>query len=125
MLNVQTLDDLWEAYENYSNTSIKQKKLDEYLWRTYLQPSFGTKRPEGIKNLDILLFQRKLLQKLSPQTTLHTLSLLRRIFNKSRMWDIYQGEIPLFEMPKFDNRRVRFLAPGEADLLFSILSSHS
>ena len=102
-----------------------KKKLDAYLWRSYLYPSFGVERPETIKSLSVLLFKNKLLQTLSPQTTNHCLSLLRRIFKKNQMWDLYRGEIPHFDMPKFDNRRIRFLTPEEVDVLLFQLRSRS
>ena len=53
---------------------------------------------------------------LSPQTVYHCLSLLRRVLNKACEWknDIYG--VPNFKnvMPKFDNRRQRYLDNEEA-----------
>lgn len=49
------------------------------------------------------------------------MSLLRRILRKALSLELYEGKLPLFIMPKFDNKRLRYLSLSEADLLLSSL----
>lgn len=62
---------------------------------------------------------------LSQQTIYHCLSLLRRILRKAPSLELYEGRLPLFAMPKFDNKRLRYLSPVEADLLLSSLQAEA
>ena len=69
MLVIQTLNDLWKNYSTYSSAGVKQKKLDYYLWSHFLRPSFATKDPEVVSNLDILLLRVLHKELLAPEYT--------------------------------------------------------
>ena len=62
---------------------------------------------------------------LGPQSILLCLSLLRRVLRRAGQLEMYPGPVPYFEMPKFDNKRVRFLNQDEAKTLLLNLSVRS
>jgi integrase len=81
---------------------------------------------EEVNSLRVLHFRRSLEKKaLSPQTVQHCLALLRRILRKALRLELYAGRLPHFDMPKFDNRRQRFLSTDEARRLLSHLRAGS
>ena len=60
---------------------------------------------------------------LAPKTILHTLALIRQVWNHARREGLVTGDWPGKDVkkPKFDNRRVRFLTKDEAETLFTAL----
>jgi site-specific recombinase XerD len=63
----------------------------------------------------------------APRTIQYTLSTIRAVFNFARRHDLFNGENPTgrIRMPKFDNRRMRFLTRDEADRLLKKLAETS
>lgn len=121
MLKKITLSDAWDLYKEQHPVSLKCAKVDNYFWVSYIFPILGSMELPQIKSLDLLTLRKSAEQKLSPQSVHHCLSLTRRLLRKAVQWELYQGPLPHFEMPRFDNRRMRFLTPNEAkDLLFSL-----
>ena len=81
---------------------------------------------EGVKNVQIMQLRKMLEGKsLSPQSVYHCLSLVRRVLRRAVEWELYPGPVPVFRMPKFDNRRLRFLSETEAAYLLQELSHRS
>ena len=127
---MQTVTCLAEAWELYSSTILSSSKRRSIVaetgrWNNHLAPYLGEKPISSISSLDILkvkgdLFKRKL----SPQTVYHCLSLLRRVMNRLRDWSLFDGQLPKFDMPKFDNQRLRYLTPSEAAQLLTYLRHH-
>ena len=64
-------------------------------------------------------------ENLSPQSVYHCLSLVRRVLKRAVEWELYEGPVPKFRMPKFDNRRMRFLTSDEARRLLEELKAKS
>lgn len=123
--------DLKEAFGYYDQlvlSSLTEKEIttETGRWQHRIAPFLASTPLEGIKNLQIMQLRKTLEQKgLSPQTVYHCLSLLRRILRRAVEWELYGGPIPVFRMPKFDNRRLRFLSELEAAQLLSTLSIRS
>ena len=95
-------------------------------WQHHIAPFLGNMPLEGVKNVQIMQLRKVLEGKsLSPQSVYHCLSLVRRVLRRAVEWELYAGPVPVFRMPKFDNRRLRFLSEAEAAYLLQNLSSRS
>ncbi|WP_165176896.1 site-specific integrase [Desulfovibrio sp. ZJ369] len=123
--------DLKEAFGYYDQlvlSSLTEKEIttETGRWQHHIAPFLASVPLTSIKNLQIMQLRKMLEQKgLSPQTVYHCLSLLRRILRRAVEWEFYAGPIPVFRMPKFDNRRLRFLSESEARQLLNTLRTRS
>ena len=118
------LSETWELYSSNILSSASRRSIvcETGRWKNYIAPFFTGREAANITSLDVIKFRAFLSKKqLSPQTVYHCLSLLRRILNRAKNWGLYSGELPAFEMPKFDNKRIKFLSPSEAEKLLSFL----
>lgn len=125
---VVTLAEVWELYSelNLSEATERERVTESGRWNHYLNPEFGSTPLEDIHTIDVLRFRKKLEKlQLSPQTVSHCLSLLRVLLRKAQTYEIYSGKLPHFIMPKFDNRRQRFLTQTEAQQLLEELAEKS
>jgi len=124
-----TISDAWDLYSKLilASTSSRSILTETGRWQKHVIKYFGHEfKVAEITNKKILLFRSNLIKKgLSPQTVAHCLSLLRRVLHRAQQWDIFTGKLPSFDMPKFDNKRVRFLTKTEANLLLQELSLKS
>lgn len=95
-------------------------------WEKHVSPVLGEYQLDKIRNLQILQLKKSLeAKKLSPQSVYRCLSLARRILHRAEEWELYPGPVPRFRMPKFDNRRLRFLTPHEVGQLLKKLEEVS
>lgn len=120
-----TVSDIWILYHKVklSKSTHKSQLTEIGRWTHYIEPIFGCKPISEITTLDIALLRTYLEESsrtLSPQTIYHVLSLFRRIINFALRYEVIQ-KAPLFDMPKFDNRRQRFLTKQEAQQLLTSL----
>jgi integrase len=77
----------------------------------------------NLYNDDILNFRSYLSNfSFSLKSILDYLSLFKTILIKGIKWNMITGKLPEFDMPKFDNKRVRFLNKKEACLLLNYLA---
>ncbi len=120
------LNDAFEYYKNLILSSPKQRSTEIGRWRLHIEPALGSTSLTDIKNLQIMELRKTLESKeLSPQTVSHCLSLVRRVLRRAVEWDLYPGPVPVFRMPTFDNRRMRFLSIDEAQFLLQTLNLKS
>ncbi|EHJ48864.1 integrase family protein [Solidesulfovibrio carbinoliphilus subsp. oakridgensis] len=124
-----TISDAWELYANLvlSSSPAYCIRTETGRWNNHIVKYFGsTHLVENITNKNLLSFRAALVKKrLSPQTITHCLSLLRRVLHRAQQWDLLDAKLPNFDMPKFDNKRVRFLTKSEANTLLVELSLKS
>lgn len=116
-----TLFKAWEVYRT-SRLGISTKNsinTDKYRWK-YIEKFYGNIPLSSITTMSVIEF-RNSIQHLSPQSVRHCLSLLQRIIMKVHHLELYNGKIPHFEMPRFDNKRMRFLSKKEAHFLMDTL----
>ncbi len=116
-----TLFKAWEVYRT-SRVGMATKHssdTDKYRWR-YIESFYGDIPLSDINTMRVIEF-RNSIQHLSPQSVRHCLSLLQRIIIKAHKLELYDGKIPHFEMPRFDNKRMRFLSKPEAHALMENL----
>ena len=124
------LEDAWTLYEMAVLDSSKKKSqaTETGRWRNYVAPKLGEKSIDNLTNLDLLMLPRDLEGRgLSPQTIHHCLSLLRRILRKAVEWGSFRSDasLPSFKriMPKFDNKRQRFLDDEQLSVLLDALKA--
>ena len=113
-----SLADAWEKFYNYFSSKQVIGRTDLGYWKNHIEPYFKNCLLAEITVKLLLQFTTVLESKqLSPQTIHHCLALIKRIFNKMRLLGEYSGEVPIFIMPRYDNKRIRFLTKEEANLL--------
>lgn len=120
------ISDCWTLYEGLVLSIASERSIitETKRWQKHILPYFGEySQTEEVTNKSILQFRAYLTKKrLSPQTVSHCLSLLRRVLHRAQQWELINTKIPVFDMPKFDNKRVRFLTKSEAEHLLTQLS---
>ena len=120
-----------EAFELYlelvlRSSSARAQKTEIGRWKKHLQPLLGQQPLEAISSQKVLRLEAELSKKnLAPQTVYHCLSLLRRVLNRAVEWELYSGPVPKIRMPKFNNKRMRFLSKSEAKQLLEELERRS
>lgn len=122
-----TLENAWEFYNQtvLADRTKKSQTTEVGRW-LHIQEILGEINVEDITVVDGIRIRKELQNRnLSPQSIHHCLSLLSRVISKSQKSGIYNGETIYFEMPKFDNRRIRFLSKQEAQQLLLHLRSIS
>ena len=126
---MKTISECWTLYFNLvlTNTSSRSVTTESGRWNKHILTHFDSECPaNSITSLKLLEFRTALTQKkLSPQSIRHCMSLLHRVLNRAKRWGLIATELPEFEMPKFDNKRVRFLTQKEASTLLTELAFRS
>ncbi len=114
-----------EAWEIYLETTVSKEdnlRNDRYRYNLHIVEYWNGKSLEQVKMKDILTYKKHLTEKgLSPKTIAHCLSLLRTIMYRAKQFEIFDGTIPHFTMPKYDNKRIRYLTTDEATNLLTAL----
>lgn len=113
----------------YYTTAKTQKKESSYEkeeehFRLWLEPELGKKNLKSITHLDIQRIKKKMLDaNKSPRYIQYVMATARQVWNSARRDGLVIGDSPTrsVKVPKFDNRRQRFLNPKEADLLLKKL----
>lgn len=129
MKEIRKVDEAWKFYNDFILQSFSKrcKTTETGRWKNHIAPIVGEKTIKELTIYDLLELRKSLESKnLSPQTIFHCLSLLRRILNRVVDYD-HSVQVPKFKnvMPKFDNRRLRYLSKPELDGLLNILKQKS
>jgi integrase len=115
---------IWDKYNTLclSNRSILTQKFSFLRYVNHIFPFFKSYNINNLNDIDILNFHSHLTkQNYSPQTICHYLGQFRAMLRKAKSWKLIDCELPVFELPKFDNCRCRFLSKDEASKLLSCL----
>lgn len=123
-----TFDAAWEAYNTRALNTMESAALVRRNVRLHLLPAFGGQSLSSITPLDVEKLKQRLLDaNLSPQTVVHILGHLNRIFKQTAAWGMHQLPSPLHgvKRPKVDNARTRYLTREEAGRLLSALHLRS
>jgi integrase len=112
-----------EAYLKWAFNNKRSARDDAIRFRLHLAPRLGGKKLSGITSLHLENMKESLARTLAPATVKQCLALVRQIYNKAILWNLYKGSNPVrkITMPKTDNRRIRFLSEEEATLLLDEL----
>jgi integrase len=116
--------------KKYSESNSHKKSLhdEETLIRLWVQPVIGSNRLQEVTPFDIERIKRNMLKAgRSARTVQYTFAVIRQIYNYARHRNIFNGESPTkgVNVPKFDNKRMRFLSPAEADSLLTEIKKKS
>lgn len=123
---ISTFGEAWKFYyDRWVVPYCARPENEQSRYDRHVAPIFGETPMSSIKTLDIEAFKMGLLEILSPKTVQHVLALMRSVYNKLREWEVYDGPVPLFKMPKIDNARIRFLTDKESDSLLNALKKRS
>ncbi len=123
--NSCTILEAWNLYrETKIITELNQKK-ELSLFNLHVLSYWGDIDLSQIRTRDIISYRNSLMQHLSPKSTKNCLSLLRSLYNRAKKYEIYDGNIPYFEMPRVNNERIRYLNEEEAKLLLEALYAKS
>lgn len=119
MVSIQTC---WKTCTESKTLQPSTTLKDKNRYNRHILPYWNEYDMETIKFKDILDYRRHLsIQNLSPQSIKHCLTLLRSTLRRSAQLEVFNAKIPHFEMPKIDNRRMRFLSEDEVQkLLFAL-----
>jgi integrase len=121
-----TVESAWNLYKELKLPSLRKPRTDIQVWEMHIAPYLGAKELDAVRSVDILRLRSQIEAKqLSPQSVHHVLGLLRRILRKAMQWELYPGPIPVFEMPRVQNDRTRFLTLEEAAILLTELKRRS
>ena len=112
----------------YPATKIHKKEQtyskEETHFRLWIAPVMGSKPLKEISEFDVRRISKSILDaKKAPRTAQYVMATLRQIWNQARREGLVAGDSPTrnVKIPKFDNRRQRFLSHAEADALLKML----
>ena len=121
-----------EAWDKYRELHLPQTKsrdaADDSRYKNHLRKRFGNMLLSTLGVLDLEKMRLEMRgDGYSDQTIHHCLALVRRVINKARKWGLWQGDNPVskMDMPKPDNKRMRFLSAQEAQMLLEEICCRS
>ena len=123
-----TFDQAWEAYEKRYLYTLKSAPHFRLIMNRYLLPVFGGRRLENITPLDVEKLKKQLDDHgLSPQSIVHALGYLNRIYEQTFAWGMHQLPSPTVGVsrPRVQNARTRYLTKEEASRLLEDLMHRS
>jgi integrase len=125
-----TFAQAWAAYRPISeaNKEESSNRNEEQLFRLWIAPVIGDKPLKSVSPLDLERIKKKMTAAGRSARTIHyTLAVVRQVYHTARRLDLYAGEAPTSKVkkPVEDNRRVRFLSHGEADILLAAIAKRS
>lgn len=117
-----------KIYYPTAQTSKKPEshKKENQHFKLWIQPILGNLPLKEITAFSVEKVKKKLLDAgKSPRSIQYVLGTIRQVWNQARRDRFVVGDSPTREvkLPKFDNRRQRFLSHGEADRLLADLEA--
>ena len=115
-----TIDRLWREYKSQrlDSTSLR---TDEGRYQNYIKPTFGSKEPSALIQLDVDRLRVNLLKKRKPQTVKHVLALLKRIIYFGVNKGLCEGIGFKIEMPAVHNLKTEDLTAGQLSRLLEAI----
>ena len=124
-----TFEEVFEDhYLPWARQNKKSWQREEALYRCHLKPAIGNKPLREISAFLLEGLKKQMREKgLSPRTVLYAMAVVRQVFNRARDWGLYEGESPTkqVKLPRFDNRRIRFLTPQKIHTLLEACRKRS
>lgn len=118
-----TVADAWEGYSKIAYGKKSWSREDTFF-RLWIQPTIGNRALPEVAAIHLEKIKKHMADnKMAPRSIQYSLAIIRQLFNYARKHDLFNGENPVSKvsMPKFDNRRMRFLTHDEADALLTDL----
>jgi len=110
-------EEIYFPWAETENKSFSKAKIYFYKW---IFPAIGNKKLIELTPFDFEKIKTRILQAdRAPRTVQHVLALIKAALNKARDWGFFSKDNPVskVKVPRFDNRRIRFLTPEEAHQL--------
>ncbi len=104
------------------------RRTEKGLFEKWINPVMGNIPLASLKVADVEEVRKKLNKaERAPRTVQYTLAVIRQVWNRAKLDGLVHGDPPTkgVKVPKFDNRRKRFLAECEAECLLQELKAHS
>lgn len=104
------------------------RKTEKGLFEKWIEPVMGDIPLVGLSTSNVEEVRSMLLGAgRTPRTVQYAFAVIRQVWNRARLDGLVQGDSPTkgAKVPKFDNRRVRFLYECEAECLLQELEVHS
>jgi len=119
-----------KAYYHGTKGAKKEtsRKTEKGLFENWIEPALGGIPLVSITASNVEAVRNALLQaEKTPRTVQYAFAVIRQVWNRAQLDGLVQGDSPTkgVKIPKFDNRRVRFLSESEADLVLNELEIHS
>jgi integrase len=125
-INNTTFGDFWETYKAQQHKKAMGTEQSHFdLW---LKPVLGDLPLRQIKPFHLEKVKKNLLDAgRSPRTVQYCFATFRQVWNTARIKDFVSGDSPArkVKLPKFDNKRLRFLTSEEANKLLQALAKKS
>lgn len=118
-LKQMTVNNAWEHYEKTASFK-KAFPREESIYAKWIAPHIGTLRLSEVGAIHLEQIKKEMFEALlAPRTIQYSLAIIRQLFNFAIKHDLISCENPVSKvsMPKFDNRRMRFLTQNEAEQL--------
>jgi integrase len=127
-LESETIFDV--VFKRYCESNIDKKSLhdESTLIRLWVEPVVKGKRLDEITSFHIERIKRDMTKAgRAVRSIQYTFAIIRQVFNYAKRMKIYNGESPTkaVKLPKFDNKRKRFLSVDEANALLEEIKKHS
>jgi len=126
--NITLNDYFYKTY--YPDAKINKKESsyahEETHFRLWIDPVAGGKPIKDLSEFDARRIVKSILDAgKKPRTAQYVMATLRQVWNKARRGKLVSGDSPTrnVKIPKYDNRRQRFLNHNEADLLLDALKA--
>ncbi len=116
-----TIKRLWVEYRAANEHKRRIALVDDYRYRMYLEPAFGSKEPSEIDPLSIDRLRVKMSKTRKPATVHNTLELLRRIINYGSNRNLCEPLPFKIQLPKLNNHRTEDLTPDQLQALLAAI----
>lgn len=125
-----TLAHVWEKYTAVAkaNKTPRTIRNEEQCFRLWIAPAIGSKPLKDIAPIHLERIKKAMADAgRAAQSVKHVLALIRQIINFAKTHGLFAGEnvVGKVKMPSADARRVRFLAPEEAEEVLNALKFRS
>jgi integrase len=121
-----TFSEVWEKYLPQAQADRGADALDRELsiYTLWIKPILGDRAMPEVAPFHLEKIKSNMAKAgRAPRSVQYALAIVRQVFNFARRNDLFVGDNPVgkVKMPKFDNRRTRFLTHAEADRLLDAL----
>ncbi len=116
-----TIARLWVEYRAANEHKRRIALVDDYRYRMYLEPAFGSKEPSEIDPLSIDRLRVKMSKIRKPATVHNTLELLRRIIHYGSNRNLCEPLPFKIQLPKLNNHRTEDLTPDQLQALLAAI----
>lgn len=123
-----TFADFWPDYREGQHKSERSLNSEKSHFEKWLNPVLGHLPIRDIKPFHLEKVKKKMLNAgKSPRTVQYAFATFRQVWNKAKIDDLVHEDSPTkkVKLPKFDNKRLRFLTRDETDRLLAELKTKS